>query len=231
MDRPVTLAPLATRLSRHNQVNTMNTNNRFNNTCTISIPQSRTDINSHVDTYVVGRNILLTYHHEANGHSTYVNVLAYDPIFGSVPDMCVVSATVAYDFPETGGVVVFKINQAVHINSTENNLLCNIQPRMNEINVFECPTYLTENSCELDHTLVIAPLEGNNDMIVPLSFNGFISDFSTRKPTIQKYELTEDEGRSYNLTYDSPEWDPPYEIFAPVMGSRPLAANFMQIFS
>ena len=172
MDRTVTLSPLATRVSRHNQVKTINNNNRFNNTCTISIPQSRTDLDSHADTCVVDRNVLITHYHGANGQSKYVNVVAYDPTLGSVPDMRVVNAAVAYDCPETGEVIIFKINQAIHINTMENSLLCNMQLRMNEVNVFECPKYLTDNPSELDHVQVNTPLEGNEDMLVPLSLKG-----------------------------------------------------------
>ena len=80
-----------------------------------------------------------------------------------------------------------------------------MQLRMNEVNIFECLKYLTDNPSKLDHTLVITTLEGNEDMIVPLSLKGVVSYFRTRKPSIQDYDLAEDEVRSYDLTYDSPE--------------------------
>ena len=68
--------------------------------------------------------------------------------------------------------------------------------------IFLNPKYLTENPSELDHALVITPLEGNDDMTVHISLNGVISYFTTRKPLIQEYELAEDKRRLYDLTYD-----------------------------
>ena len=88
-----------------------------------------------------------------------------------------------------------------------------MQLRMNEVNVFECPKYLTDNPSELDHVQVNTPLEGNEDMLVSLSLKGVISYFHTRKTSIHEYELAEDEGRSYDLTYDSPEWKPHSETY------------------
>ena len=48
---------------------------------------------------------------------------------------------------------------------------------------------------------------------VPLSLRGVTSYFDTRKPTIQEYESAEKGGRSYDLTYDSPEWTPHSTMF------------------
>ena len=85
---------------------------------------------------------------------------------------------------------------------------------MNEVKVFECPKYLTDNRSELDNTIVITPVdEMDNYFIIPLLLSGVTSYFPSRKPTIQEYELAEREGRSYDLTYDSPEWDPHEDTF------------------
>ena len=54
---------------------------------TLSVSQSRTDLDSHADTCVVGNNALVTHIHEVNGQPKFVNVVAYDPTLGSVRDM------------------------------------------------------------------------------------------------------------------------------------------------
>ena len=85
---------------------------------------------------------------------------------------------------------------------------------MNEVKVFERPKYLTDNPSKLDHTIIITPMDDvENNFIVPLSLSGVTSYFPTRKPTTKDYELAEREGRSYNLNYDSPEWDPHEDTF------------------
>ena len=128
---------MATHVSRRCHVKSLINNNRFNNVYTIYIPQSRTDLESHAYTYIVGRNDIITHYHETNGQPIYVNIVAYDPTVGSVSDMHVVNVVVAYDCPEIGKVIMIKTNQAIHVSSTENNLLCNMHLRMNEVNIFE----------------------------------------------------------------------------------------------
>ena len=91
----------------------------------------------------------------------------------------------AYDRPHYGEVIILKINQAIHIDDMCNSLLCNMQLRMNEVKVFECPKFLTENPRELDHAIFITPVdELDNDFIISLSSSGVTSYFLTRKPTI-----------------------------------------------
>ena len=48
-------------------------------------------------------------------------------------------------------------------------------------------------------------MKENEDMIEHISLKGAIFYFPIRKPIIQEYKLVDDEGRSYDLTYDSPE--------------------------
>ena len=54
---------------------------------TLSVSQSRTDLDSHADTCVVGYDALVTHVHEVNSQPKFVNVVAYDPTLGSVRDI------------------------------------------------------------------------------------------------------------------------------------------------
>ena len=65
----------------------------------------------------------------------------------------------------------------------------------------------------LQHSIVISP-HGEQDSVVPLSLHGVTSFFATRKPTLQEYEQAVIYGRSFDLTYDSPEWDPHSDTFS-----------------
>ena len=93
-------------------------------------------MDSHADTCTIGRNELVTHIHERK-----VNVSPYDPALGSVKDLDVVNTAVAYDFPATCEVIVFIINQAIHINTMSSNLLCVMQVRINDINVLNAQNF------------------------------------------------------------------------------------------
>ena len=95
---------------------------------------SRTELDTHADTCVVGKNCLIV--HEYN---RWVTVTGYDPKQGCVKDLKVVAAVLAYDCPKTGEVIILRINQAIYIKSMSNNLLCPMQLRANDIKLFDCP--------------------------------------------------------------------------------------------
>ena len=105
-------------------------------------------------------------------------------------------------------MLIFNVNQAIHINSMESNLLCVMQLRTNDVKVFDCPKFLTDSPNHLTHSILLPSRNGDDEVAVTLSLNGVTSYFHTRKPTIQEYESAENNGRSYDLTYDSPEWIP-----------------------
>jgi len=172
------------------------------------VDSSRTELDTHADTCVVGNNCLIVHEYDR-----WVTVTGYDPTQGSVKDLKVVGAVIAYDCPQTGEVIIIRINQAIHIKSMSNNLLCPMQIRMNDIKVFDCPKFLIENPKDIDHTLTL-PSGNGEDYSIPLSLNGVTSYFPTRKPTQAEYDKAEDEGSTVDLTYDSPEWEPHSETFS-----------------
>ena len=96
--------------------------------------ESRTELDTHADTCVIGKHCLITHEYDR-----YVSVSGFDPLQGSVKDLKIVSAALAYDNPKTGEVIILRINQAIFIKSMSNNLLCPMQLRMNEVKVFDCP--------------------------------------------------------------------------------------------
>ena len=68
---------------------------------------SRTELNTHADTCVVGKNCLIV--HEYN---IWVTVTGYDPKQGCVKYLKLVATVLAYDYPETGEVKIIRMNQA-----------------------------------------------------------------------------------------------------------------------
>jgi hypothetical protein len=100
---------------------------------------ARTELDSHADTCVVGRNALVTHDFDRP-----VNVTGYDSSLGTVNNCKTVSAAIGYDDPETGEVVVLLIHQSIYIPTLEHNLLCPMQLRMNDVKISEVPKFLTK---------------------------------------------------------------------------------------
>ena len=132
---------------------------------------SRTKLDTHADTCFVGSNCLVIHEYDR-----YVTITGYDPKQRSVKDLKVIGAVIVYDFPQTGEVIIIRINQAMYIESVSNNLLCPMQIRMNDIKVFDCPKFLIENPENHDHTLTL-PSGNGEDYKIPLSLHGVTSYF------------------------------------------------------
>ena len=160
---------------------------------------SRTELDSHADTCVVGRNALIFHDFERP-----VNVTGYDPALGINKDVKTVSAAIAYDDPTTGEVIILVLHQALHIPTMEHNLLCPMQLRMNDVMVSEIPKFLTENPTDRTHALTIPTTTGDVYRIA-LSIHGVTSYFPTRRPSTNEFEHATSR---YDLTYELPDWDP-----------------------
>ena len=63
---------------------------------------------------------------------------------------------------------------------------------------------MTEQLTVYDHAIVTTGSDTKDELLIPLSLDGVVSVFWTRKPTIQEYESLP----HYELTTDTPEYDP-----------------------
>jgi len=156
-----------------------------------------TDLDSHADTCVVGKRALIVHLMDKK-----VNVTGFDPAQGKVKDLDLVSAALAYDCPTTGEVTVLMVHQAVHVPTMENDLLCPMQMRLNDITLNECPKFMENNPNDRSHTL--RARQDGEELTIPLALRGVTSYFPTRKPS--KAELST--CRRFDLTSEEPEWDP-----------------------
>ena len=68
----------------------------MSNSISTYVHQSMTELESHADTFNIGRNDLVTHVHENNGVPKYINVHGYDPILGSVRGTNIVNTYLAY---------------------------------------------------------------------------------------------------------------------------------------
>jgi hypothetical protein len=166
----------------------------------VSDGDSQSELDSHADTCVVGKNALIIHDFERA-----VNVTGYDKAVATVKARTV-TAAVAYDNPNTGEVMIFIIHQAIEIPDLKHNLLCPMQMRLNDVLVSEIPKFLARDATEDTHSIRLRERDTREMVTIPLSLQGVTSYFPTRKPTKSKYE--KDETSKFELTFETPEWDP-----------------------
>ena len=162
----------------------------------------KSELDSHADTCVVGKDTAL----EIHDYERPVRVFGYDERVGQANHCRTITAVVAYDHPTTGEVYMLVINQAILIPRMKANLLSTMQMRDNDLRVNDEPKSMVLNPTEDNHAIVV-PTTGNESLRIPLALDGVISYFPTRKPTAEEYENTPLE-MIIDLTADSPDWEP-----------------------
>ena len=166
--------------------------------------ESTTDLDSHADTCVVGKNALIILDFE-----TPVRVTGYDKL--KAKSYRTVSAALAYDDPKMGEVHILEVHQAIEIPHLHHNLLCLMQLRVNDVEVNERPKFLTRYPTDSSHVIII-PSEGCDvRLTIPLSLKGVTSYFPTRKPTREEYKRA---STRFELTSEVPEWNPHTNLFS-----------------
>ena len=150
------------------------------------INESRSELDSHADTCVVGNKTALVIH----DFDRPVRVQGYSPNVGAKEDCHVVSAVVAYDHPTSGQTYMLIINQAILIPEIDHNLLCPMQLRDNGIKVNDEPKHMLQDADEYHHAIAIPASDwdspDNIPFIIPLLLNGVTSFFPSRKPSAQE---------------------------------------------
>ena len=169
--------------------------------------ESRTELDSHADTCVVGQHALIVHDFERP-----VTVTGFDHEVATV-EAKTVTAAILYDDPTSGRPIVLIISQAILIPGMEYNLLCPMQLRLNDVIVNDLPKFLCgSNRQETSHALQVREVDTREWYQISLSLQGVTSYFPTRKPTSKEYE-SEDNAK-YELTYETPEWNPHCADFA-----------------
>jgi hypothetical protein len=156
-----------------------------------------TDLDSHADTCVVGMNALIVHVLDKK-----VNVSGFDPSQGKVKDLNLVSAALAYNDPVSGEVIILMINQAAHVHTMVNDLLCPMQMLLNDVEVNDSPKFLLKHPDDTSHALRIR--QDGDDFNIPFALHGVTTYFPTRKPSTQELATC----RQFSLTSEEPQWDP-----------------------
>ena len=150
----------------------------------LEINEHYTELDSHADMCVVGRNAKITHTHEQK-----VLVSGYDKTLGK-KEYNVVSRELAYEDPQTGKSIILKIHQAIYIPTMRHNLLLPIQLMTNGVQLDAKPKFLHPTPLKKLH-LLTAPFLGTGHGVDPLiihfSLSGIVSYFPTRTPTEQEF--------------------------------------------
>eukprot|EP00957_Ditylum_brightwellii_P044187 3352919-Ditylum_brightwellii.AAC.1 len=111
-----------------------------------NLKESSTELDSHTNTCVVGRNCLIV-----QEFHWYISVTIYDPALDSQNERQPVTAALAHDFPDNGEAIMLIIHQALLIETMKNNLLCPMQIRMAGIVANNQPKFLAHKPTANDH--------------------------------------------------------------------------------
>ena len=121
------------------------------------------------------------------------------------------SGALAYDNPSDGNTIILVIHQAIKIDTLDNNLLCPMQLRLNDVIVNETPRFLCRNVTDHSHSLIMSQDDNEHEKFtLPLELFGVISGFVTRKPTVEEFETCP----RYVLTAEGPEYNPSTSAYA-----------------
>ena len=162
------------------------------------ITDSFTDLDSHSDTCVVGRNALVI-----DDYDRTVCVSGFHQSLGTMNDRHIVSAAIAYIRPENGELIILVVNQAILIEDLEHNLLCPMQLRLAGVQVNDRPKCMTHQPTEEDHAIVVKDEDDDRTIIIPLGLRGVTSYFNSRRPTKAQWE--DDTISRIIITADAPE--------------------------
>ena len=168
--------------------------------------QSRTELDSHANMPVVGREALVV---EQSGRT--VEVSPFTPDYKPIK-VEVVNAIIQYDSPLDGKEYILVIQNALQVPSMSNNLIPPFIMRENGIMVNECAKIHCEDPTRHDHAIIFK----GYDLCIPLRLHGVFSYFITRRPDADS-TLDMDEPSIYAkeiYTLTPSKWNPHTDAYA-----------------
>jgi len=170
------------------------------------VEECRTELDSHADTCVLGKNAPITH-----GCERPVEVTGCDKSHGT--KTCKTASGVVGVFVD-GNLQLLHVHQAAHMPNLDNNLLCPMQLRLNGARVSDLPKFLSPDPTDGAHSVGVPLDDGEEELTMHLSLNGVSSGFESIKPTVQQFESAEEGVDLHSLTDQDVEWDPSTESFS-----------------
>jgi hypothetical protein len=138
-----------------------------------------------------------------NDFDREVTVAGWDPT-GETQYLSIVSAAMGYKILESGQTVLLIAHQSIFSPSLSHNLLSTMKMRLRDVVVNETPKFQSLNPTKLSHSISVRCDNVEDFLLIPLELHGVVSCFPTFKPTQLELETCD----RYELTYESPEYDP-----------------------
>ena len=168
--------------------------------------EGRTELDSHADSPVVGRNVIIL-----SDSGQRANVTGFTEDLGKCMSVPIVTAAIAYTDEYTGLTSIIIIYNALHIKSMENNLVPPFMIRLAGVEVDECPKFMCRSPSVKNHAICFKADKWNEvELQIPLQLYGTISYFPSRIPSQDELK----DCASYDLTPNSPTWNPHEESYA-----------------
>jgi hypothetical protein len=123
--------------------------------------------------------------------------------------MSILSSAMGYTIPESGQTVLLIAHKSIFSPSLSHNLLSTIQIRLHDVIVNETPKFQSLNPTKLSHSISVRGDNVEDVLRIPLELHGMVSLFPTFKPMQLEFETCD----RYELTYESPEYDPSATAF------------------
>jgi hypothetical protein len=114
-----------------------------------------------------------------------------------------------YTIQQSGKSVLLIVHQRIFSPSLNHNLLRTIQMLLNDVIVNGRPKFQSLNPTKLSHSISVRCDNVEDVLVIPLELHGVDSCFPTFKPTQLEFETCD----SYELTYESREYDPSSTTF------------------
>jgi len=163
---------------------------------------ARAELDSHADTCCFGPNAFIVHDTEQT-----ISVEPFDKTLGTINNVKIVTAAVAYDCPATYQTYVLFFPQSLYFPTLQKHLLCPNQMRMNDVVVNDVPLiHLQPEQRHYHSHSIVAPTLTYETLHIPLELEGTTSSFLTRKPTLQEVQDSD----NYTHVYMTSEalWDP-----------------------
>jgi hypothetical protein len=164
---------------------------------------NRSDLDPHADCCVCGKEVLVF-----NDFDREVTVTGWDPD-GETKSLRIVSAALVYTIPDTGKTVLLIAHQSIFSPTLNHNLLSTMQMRLHDVVVNETPKFQCLKPTNLSNSISVRGDNLDDALVITLDLHGSVSCFPTFKPSQEEFETCD----RYELTYESPEYDPSAKTF------------------
>ena len=148
---------------------------------------TQAELDSHADTCSFGKGAYLV----ADTGQT-ITVSGFIDSLGTVEQVPIVTAAVAYDDPNSYQTFVLFFHQALYFKQMKKHLICPAQLRTNQITVNEVPLLHlpVEDRSQASHSIITNP--PHPELHIPLFLQGTTSYFKVRKPTFEEVQSERD---------------------------------------